>query len=150
MQSKVKKDYRIVFLRLFFSILFLTQVFSESIDIVAVSESGNYKALKEAISKGADVNQKDKYEKTALHVCALEDYDELAELLISSGADINTLSKWGDTPLHIACACGSMDTIKLLLAKGANATIRNNDGFLPSDMAAKEGHPEIVKLLSAK
>ena len=138
------------YLKLIFAVLFLTQVFSEPIDIVSIAENGNYKALKEAIEKGADVNQKDKYEKTALHVCALEDFDELAELLISSGADINILSKWGDTPLHIACACGSMDTVKLLLAKGANATIRNNAGFLPSDMASKEGHSEIVKLLSAK
>ena len=139
-----------VFLRLIFATLFLTQVFSESIDIVSISENGNYLALKEAISKGADVNQKDKYEKTALHVCALDDYDELAELLISSGAAINILSKWGDTPLHIACACGSMNTVRLLLAKGANTTIKNNDGFLPSDMALKEGYPEIVKLLSGK
>lgn len=137
-------------IKLIFAFLFLTQLFSEPIDIVSIAESGNYKALKEAIEKGADVNQKDQYRKTALHVCALQDFNELAELLIASGADLNVLSQWGDTPLHIASGCGNEAMVKLLLSKGADISIRDNDGFIPSDIASKEGHSEIVKLFSAK
>ena len=121
-------------------------VFSEALNIVEIAQKGSFNELKKAIATGVDVNQKVKYGKTALHVCAFEDFPEHAELLILSGADVNILNEWGDTPLHIACGCGNLEMVKLLLSKGARTDIKGVNGLLPVDLAIKEKHPEIFNL----
>ncbi|EAX98798.1 ankyrin repeat protein, putative [Trichomonas vaginalis G3] len=54
------------------------------------------------ISNGANVNQRNSFGNTPLHVAALFSNKENAEILISHGAEINSLNKNGQTPLDIA------------------------------------------------
>ena len=51
------------------------------------------------IANGADVNPKSVINTTLLHLAAVRDYKEIAELLITEGADVNAKDGYGETPL---------------------------------------------------
>ena len=54
------------------------------------------------IAEGAEVNVKDKYDRTPLHSATANDHKEIAELLIAEGADVNAKVNDGRTPLDFA------------------------------------------------
>ena len=61
---------------------------------------GGHKEVAELlISKGADVNAKDKDGWTPLHEATMGGHKEVAELLIVKGADVNAKDEGGNTPL---------------------------------------------------
>ncbi|KAJ8979231.1 hypothetical protein NQ317_019083 [Molorchus minor] len=53
------------------------------------------------INYGANINKKDQYGYTPLHVAALMQLSQCVEILIRNGADVTTKSKCGMTPLGI-------------------------------------------------
>ncbi|MCJ8328469.1 MAG: ankyrin repeat domain-containing protein [Lentisphaeria bacterium] len=69
-----------------------------------------------------DVNSKDEYERTLLHIAVFLEgatHMELAKRLIKRGADVNAKSKWGSRPLQLA-VMGKPEIVALLLENGAN------------------------------
>ena len=69
------------------------------------------------ISKGADVNIKDKTEYTPLHYASRNNNLELVKLLIAKGANVNAKEEHGITPLNFTC---SVEIKELLKSHGAN------------------------------
>ncbi len=119
-----------------------------------VASAGDIEKVKSLISKGADVNEKDRAGRTALHCACEKGHTEVAKLLISQGARINvTTAMMASTPLHFAVMRGDRQTIELLLSKGANINAKNRDGSTPLFEAMKStaaGNKEMVELLVAK
>ena len=115
---------------------------------------GDIEKVKSLISKGADVNEKDRAGRTALHYACEKGHTEVVKLLISQGARINvTTAMRASTPLHFAVMRGDRQTIELLLSKGANINAKNRDGSTPLFEAMKStaaGNKEMVELLVAK
>lgn len=78
------------------------------------------------LSKGADVNAREKNGATPLILAAMGGKVEIdgqggvVTLLLAHKADINAKSANGMTALHVAALVGHADIVKLLLAKGAN------------------------------
>jgi ankyrin repeat protein len=97
---------------------------------------------------GIDVNLKDDYGNTPLHV-ACRGRPEAAELLLAhNGIDVNSKAGNGETPLHVACR-GHPEAVKLLLAhNGIDVNSKAGNGGTPLHVACR-GHPEAVKLLLA-
>ena len=89
---------------------------------------GNVDELKQHIANKTDLNQKDQYGSTPLHIASIFDKPEITELLINAGADVNVKSADGSTPLHNAAFFCRKDIVKRLLANNADVTIRNNYG----------------------
>ena len=98
--------------------------------------------VKYLVSKGVNIEAKDKRQQTPLHyACKLEDLSynlSYVEYLISKGANIEAKDEKNETPLHIASKCGSIDIIKYLISKGANKYPKNKDGKTPYDLACED------------
>ena len=95
---------------------------------------GNLQAVKQHLTKGLDINAKNKDGVTALQIATLLGQYEIAELLVQKGADVNTKANDGTTALHSAAFLGRYKEAKLLLENRIDANIRNNDGATAIDI----------------
>ena len=76
------------------------------------------------ITTDADVNAKDGWEWTPLHIAANKSHKETIELLIAKGADVNALNNKSDTPLNLAVPDSPFDSTEIadLLRKHGGKT----------------------------
>merc|ERR1712142_1456149 len=102
------------------------------------------------LSRGADIEHRDKKGFTPLILAATAGHDKVVEILLNHGADIEAQSDRTDyTPLSLAASGGYTNIIKLLLAHGAEINSRTGSklGISPLMLAAMNGHTAAVKLL---
>lgn len=93
--------------------------------------NGNLEMAKLLISKGADVNVKDKNGNTALAYCSNYGY-----IIVAKNADVNVKDKYG----YIKIA-------KFLVENGADINHRNKDGITALEQATKNSNFELAKFL---
>jgi len=118
------------------------------ISIHEAAKGGNIEAVKKHLAAGTDVNAKNDAGQTPLHLAALKDHKEIAELLITNGADLNAEDEMnGMIPLHNAAGRGYNEIVKLLIAKGADVNAKFDNGDTPLDMAIVWERTETADLL---
>ena len=106
-------------------------------NICNAARTGDIKAVKQQLAKGADVNTRDsKFGVSPLSWAALLGHTEIAELLIQRRADVNARNRDGGTALHGAAFLGQTETVELLIQKGADVNARNDRGATPLDALA--------------
>ena len=113
----------------------------------------NTKEVKEAISKGANVNVSIEDYGSPLTWASEKGYEKIVELLMSAGANVNAKKgrEFKETALAVASRKGYIKIVKLLLDKGADVNIRDKDGDTAlSEAISGGGYIEIVKLLLDK
>jgi ankyrin repeat protein len=99
-----------------------------AMDINSAAYLGNTDIIHRHINAGSDLNKKDDYGSTPLHIATVFGKTEVAIILIEAGADINVLSADGSTPLHNAAFFCRTEIVEALLKKGAEKDIRNSYG----------------------
>ncbi|EAY17329.1 ankyrin repeat protein, putative [Trichomonas vaginalis G3] len=114
-------------------------VYSTNFDILSL--------CKYFLSNGANVNEKNEYGKTALHMAVINNYKDIAELLLSNGANINEKDEDGKTALHFAAINNSKEMVELLVSKGANINEKDENGKTALHIATLNNNKEIVVLL---
>ncbi|KAI1171293.1 ankyrin repeat-containing domain protein [Nemania sp. FL0916] len=91
------------------------------------------------INKGADVNEADDLQRTALRwACMLDEPQSTAivTLLLKHGADVNCQCPKGLTPLHIVVYRSNIELLKVLVAStGVNLNALNNTNSTPLSLA---------------
>ena len=95
----------------------------------------------------ANINAREKKDKTPLHVAVAHGREDIVGLLIHYGADITAKSDGGWTVLHNACQQGSVKILRILLDAGAEINAQLLNGRTPLHEAVHSGHCEIVKEL---
>jgi len=102
------------------------------------------------LSRGADIEHRDKKGFTPLILAATAGHDKVVEILINNGAEIEAQSeRTKDTPLSLACSGGRYEVVEILLSRGANKEHRNVSDYTPLSLAASGGYTNIIKLLLA-
>ncbi|EAY01633.1 hypothetical protein TVAG_292660 [Trichomonas vaginalis G3] len=99
------------------------------------------------VSLGANANEKNENEETALHYAAKSNNKETADLLISHGAKINEQNEFGDTPFHSAAKSNSNEIAEVLISHGANINRTNRYRQFPLINAADKNSKETAKVL---
>ena len=86
------------------------------------------------LDNGADINFKGENEGSALISALLDNYDDMAALLLYNNIDVD-FTRFSHTALHIAVIKNDAKLIQRLLDKGANIHIRNKDGETALDVS---------------
>ncbi|XP_054049454.1 unconventional myosin-XVI isoform X2 [Rissa tridactyla] len=100
--------------------------------------------VRQLISSGGSVNQKNDEGVTLLHVACANGYKNVASLMLDHGADLNVADNQYWTPLHLAAKYGQTNLVKLLLMHWANPNLLNCNNEKPSDVAASEFIEEML------
>ncbi|KAH7871059.1 ankyrin repeat-containing domain protein, partial [Lentinula edodes] len=91
------------------------------------------------ISRGADINAKDKANQTPLHRAATTGSVGFIRLLLDSSTSttktrLNTQDRIGNTPLHLAMDSAHAEAAVVLIEAGADRSRLNQDGEAAEDM----------------
>jgi ankyrin repeat protein len=98
-------------------------------------DSGNIELAKFLISKGADVNVKNKGE-PILYKAVDSGNIEVIKFLVSNGADVNAENDNGESILYKAVERGNIEVIKFLVSKGADINAKGSSKEIPLHCAA--------------
>ncbi len=77
-------------------------------------KNGLKKHVEHLLYYGADIDAQNVNGNTALHVCAVNDRKECAQLLLFRRADAGTQNKQGQTAYHVALIVGSTAVAQLV------------------------------------
>lgn len=92
------------------------------------TKAGNVGDVKRYL-RTENVNERDEFYQTALHVACQGNFVEIVKLLLKKKADVNTQDRNGWTPLHCGASYGSLDVLELLLAvDDIDVGVLNKDG----------------------
>ncbi|KAJ5294455.1 hypothetical protein PENANT_c006G06987 [Penicillium antarcticum] len=98
--------------------------------------SGSMEVALCLIENGADINFKDRDQnKSLLHLAALKNKVQIAEMLLEKGVSIEVKDSHGNTPLHYACYNGCKQLALFLVRKGANMEAQSATGNRPLHLA---------------
>jgi ankyrin repeat protein len=114
------------------------------------AEQGSELQVKFFITKGADVNAKDKDGVAALHYAAGRGELSMMKVLIKNGANVNIKNNYiGNTPLHYAVGKGNIEIFKCLINNNANINVKNKNGstILHQTSDNDKEHIELGKFL---
>uniref|UniRef100_A0A7N4NU45 Myosin XVI n=1 Tax=Sarcophilus harrisii TaxID=9305 RepID=A0A7N4NU45_SARHA len=100
--------------------------------------------IKQLLSSGGNVNEKNDEGVTLLHMACASGYKDVASLILDHGADLNVVDNQYWTPLHLAAKYGQTNLVKLLLMYQANPNLLNFNEEKPSDIAASEFIKEML------
>ncbi|MGH0180535.1 UNVERIFIED_CONTAM: hypothetical protein FKN15_004532 [Acipenser sinensis] len=86
---------------------------------------------------------------TALHQCCIDNYEEIAKILLNRGANVNARDNELWTPLHAAATCGHTSLVKVLIQQGADLLAVNSDGNMPYDLCEDDPTLDIIEMAMA-
>ncbi len=116
--------------------------------ILEAVKNKQYTIVESALKSGADVNSKDKNDKSLLLISTELNDLKMAQLLVAHGANVNQQDNKLDSPFLLAGASGHTDLVKLFLANGARFDLFNRYNGTALIPACERGHIEVVKMLA--
>ena len=120
--------------------------------LMIAAKYGKLAAVQFLYYSGADVDQKNRLDRTPLHLAALNGHLEIVKFLVKDcEADVNKTNKWDKTPLHYAAEEGRIDVVQFLVQDcGVDVNQKNRYEETPLHLATQRRHKEIVEFLEKK
>jgi len=122
--------------------------------MVWAATNGNAQLVKAFLSgelgRKADVAASNRRGRTALHLAAEANMEDVVRLLLEHGAPVSAVSDGGWTALHNAAQRGHDDIVGLLLSHKARVNAQLSNGMTALHWAAFSGHEKVVDILIAQ
>lgn len=100
-------------------------------------ENGQTKIVAQLLQKGVDIDERNAFNKTALHAAVESNSLKMVQLLVIAGANLELKSyvwyQW--TPLHSAVYENNLEIVQYLVSAGANINANTYLGYTPLDLA---------------
>ncbi|MCW8944264.1 MAG: ankyrin repeat domain-containing protein [Sedimenticola sp.] len=109
---------------------------------------GDLTRIVELLKRGSNIDERDNYRRTPLHIAAYGGHHDVMRELVAAGADPNALENDYYDIVTIAAVANDVETLKLSLELGCrpgNITSRYDGTALIA--AAHLGHDEVVRVL---
>lgn len=113
---------------------------------------GNINIVKQHITAGSDLDQKDAFGSTPLIIATTFGKTDVAIILIEGGVNLEITNNEGSSPLQIASLFGRTEIVESLLSHGANQYYRNREGSTAYDIVSapfEDDKPIFYQLASA-
>ena len=107
-----------------------------SVNLHLAAFQGNVEAIRQHLSAGSDLNEKDAFGSAPLIIATTFGKTEAARILIEAGADLGIRNNDGASPLHVAAFLGRTEIVKALLDNGADRSLKDNEGSTAYDAVA--------------
>ncbi|NWI92566.1 ANR22 protein, partial [Pitta sordida] len=150
--------------------------FSGDTPLICACKKGNNRIVSYLLRRHADVNLRNKKDRTCLHYAVRKrftflDYvliiilmpvmligyllmvsktkqnENLVKMLLRAGVNVNATDSSGSTALHYACKMKNQAVIPLLLEAHADTSVKNQDGETPLDIARRLQFHNIENML---
>merc|ERR1712062_568248 len=120
-----------------------------------VAENGDVKLMEFILKTSFDMNAKDGWGWTALHLACLYGRIETAQLIIQNSKnfviDLNAKDDFGRTAWHLACKYGKTETAQVIIKNSKNFDIdlnaKSNNGNTALHVACRDGQTETAQLI---
>ena len=110
--------------------------------------SGNTEIAMRSIKSGdVNVNSRDAYGDSALHIATKSGRKEMVRILLEANANVNIDDRLGNTPLHIAVMADKADMVKLLLEANADVNLQDRSGEIALHKVVVFDRQDIAKIL---
>ncbi len=113
--------------------------------LLDAARRGDADAVARALRAGADLEARDRLERSALLLAATHDRLAVARLLVAMGADPDALDHQHDTPWLVTGVTGSAAMLEALLPADPTLTIVNRFGGTSLIPASDRGHVDYVR-----
>ena len=87
---------------------------------------GDADIVRDLLSRGIDVNARDRHGQTGLMLAAHAGHLATVELLIDHGANLNVTAKFGLSAVMLAVIAGHKEVAQVLARAGADLALRGN------------------------
>ena len=116
----------------------------------AAAHKGDLAAVEKLIAAKTDLEARDAYGRTALHIAAYAKRHEVIRALARTGANLGAFENDRYDAVTIVGILGDDDTLRVLLAAGASAKLITSIHYGTALIAsAHHGHPGVVRQLIA-
>lgn len=119
--------------------------FSPEVSLLEATSRGDAVEVERFLLDGATPNSHNEDGLTPLHQCAIDNNEEILQLLLRHGADVNAQDTEQWTPLHAAACCAHIGIVRLLINSGANLLAVNADGNMPYDICDDEATLDVIE-----
>ncbi|VDM95928.1 unnamed protein product [Thelazia callipaeda] len=119
--------------------------FSPEVALLEATSRGDTTEVERLLLEGANPNSHNEDGLTPLHQCAIDNNEQILQLLLRNGADVNAQDTEQWTPLHAAACCAYIDIVRLLIDNGADLLAVNADGNMPYDICDDEATLDVIE-----
>ena len=99
------------------------------------------------LQSGANIEARDQYQWTSLHLATFYGYDKLIRHLIEYKANINNRMDTGHSALHKAIEKGHEATARIFLSQGQNIDLSDPLDREALQFSAEDGHESVLQML---
>ncbi|KAL9095203.1 MAG: hypothetical protein Q9165_002459 [Trypethelium subeluteriae] len=115
--------------------------------LLQAADRGSRNIVEKLLDNDANIDHKDCYRLSALHIASAKGHTDVVELLSRRGADINARESTRRTPLHLASLNGHSKTVEFLCGRGVAMDVKDYMGNSALHLACSSGYTEIVDFL---